>query len=168
MDFLNTPSPLRAEFFKDVDGQRDKVEIKIVGDPNSIIKKVTPEVVAQFPQEWEAYQKRQVHHPEPEVDGTSLLEVPGVDRNAAASLKMHGVRTAEELAALDEAQARALGLGGLTFWKAAKNLIKLHRLEKMEALLNAAPTAKAEPVETEPSEPIKRKPGRPPKTEEAA
>lgn len=153
MEFLNTPSPIRAEFFKDVDGQRDMVELKIVGDPNTLIKKVTPEIAGRFPREWESYQaKNEVIH----VDGTSLLEVPGVDRNAAATLRMHGVRTAEELAALDEAQARALGLGGLTFWKAAKNLIKLQRLEKMEALLEAAP------------EPEKRKPGRPPKTEEAA
>ena len=89
--------------------------------------------------------------------------MPGVDRNAAATLKMHGVRTAEELAALDEAQAKALGLGGLTFWKAAKNLIKLRRLEKMEAIM-AAHDKKDEP-ETPPAP----RRGRPPKnTEEAA
>lgn len=161
MEFLNTPSLLRAEFFKDVDGQRDMVELKIVGDPNTLIKKVTPELAGRFPREWEAYQaKNEVIH----VEGTSLLEVPGVDRNAAATLRMHGVRTAEELAALDEAQARALGLGGLTFWKAAKNLIKLQRLEKMEALMNA-PVPESSSFN---SAYEKRKPGRPPKTEETA
>lgn len=162
MDFLNTPSPLRAEFFKDADGQRDKVEIKIVGDPNSIIRKVTPEIVAQFPHEWEQYQKRQQTMPEPEAFGTSLLEVPGIDRNAAATLKMHGVRSVEELAALDEGKARSLGMSGLTFWKAANNLIKLRRLEKMEALL----AAQDKPAEAETPAPRR---GRPPKnTEEAA
>jgi hypothetical protein len=161
MDFLNTPSPLRAEFFKDVDGHRDMVELRIVGDPNTTIQKVTPELAGKFPREWESYQKKYAAESET-YHGTSILEVPGVDRNAAASLKMHGIRNAEELAALDEAQARALGMGGLTFWKAAKNLIKLQRLEKMEALLNApAPVVEAAP------EPEKRKPGRPPKTEEA-
>jgi hypothetical protein len=157
MDFLNAPSPLRAEFFKDVDGQRDMVELKIVGDPNTVIKKVTPELAGQFPREWEAYQKRIGDHQEEVVEGTSLLEVPGVDRNAAATLKMHKVRTAEELAALDEAQAKALGLGGLTFWKAAKNLIKLRRLEKMEAVL----AAHDKPEEAEPTPTPRR--GRPPK-----
>lgn len=159
MDFLNTPSPLRATFFKDADGQRDKVEIKVVGDPNTIIQKVTPEIVAQFPHEWEQYQARQERDPEPETYGTSLLEVPGIDRNAAATLKMHGVRNVEELAGLDEAKARSLGMSGLTFWKSANNLLKLRHLEKLQAVMDAH-EAKAEPE--------KRKPGRPPKTEEAA
>ena len=161
MDFLNTPSPLRAEFFKDVDGHRDMVELKIVGDPNTVILKATPELAGKYQREWESYQRKYASESET-YHGTSILEVPGVDRNAAATLKMHGIRNAEELAALDEAQARNIGMGGLTFWKAAKNLIKLQRLEKMEALLNApAPVVEAAP------EPEKRKPGRPPKTEEA-
>lgn len=155
MEFLNTPSPLRAEFFKDVDGHRDMVELKIVGDPNTLIKKVTPELAGQFPREWEAYQKKHQNEPET-VTGTPIMDVPGVDRNAAATLKMHGIRNAEELAALDEAQARNLGLGGLTFWKAAKLLIKAQQVEKLQALMDAAP------------EPEKRKPGRPAKTEDAA
>jgi hypothetical protein len=156
MDFLDKPSPLRASFYKDVDGQRDMIEIRIVGDPNTIIHKVKPEHVEQFPNEWNAYLKRQEREPEPEVEGTSLLDVPGIDRVAAAKLKMFQVRTAEELAALDEAQAKALGLGGITFWKAAKLLLRAQNAEKLQAMLEAAP------------EPEKRKPGRPPKTEEAA
>lgn len=159
MDFLDKPSPIRAEFFKDVDGQRDMVELKIVGDPNSLIKKVTPEIAGEFPREWEAYQKRQGSHTV-EIDGTSLLEVPGVDRNAATTLRMHGVRTAEELAALDEAQAKALGLGGVTFWKAAKLLVQVQQAEKFKALLGKAEVSEVVPE--------KRKPGRPPKIEDAA
>jgi hypothetical protein len=155
MDFLNKPSPLRATFYKDADGQRDLVEIRIVGDTNSLIQKVKPEHVDQFPNEWAAYQARQEREPEPETSGTSLLEVPGIDRVAAAKLKMFQVRNAEELAALDEGQARALGMSGLTFWKSAKQLIKLKQLEKLQAVMETAP------------EPEKRKPGRPPKTEEA-
>lgn len=158
MDFLNVPSPLRATFYKDPDGKRDLIEIRVVGDTNSIIHKVKPEHVEQFPREWEAYQLRQQREPEPEVNGTSLLEVPGIDRNAAAKLKMFHVRTAEELAALDEAQARALGMSGLTFWNAAKNLVKLRRLEKMQAVLDAHETKADEP---EPAQAPRR--GRPPK-----
>lgn len=155
MEFLNTPSPLRVTFFKHADGQRDMAEIKIVGDPNSVIKKVTPEVASQFPREWESYMQRQ---DSVVVEGTPLIEVPGIDRNAAANLKMQGVRVAEELAALDEAQAKALGLGGITFWKAAKNLIKLKQLEAMQSVMEAHQAKVA--ADDEP----KRR-GRPPKAD---
>ncbi len=153
MEFFDKPSPIRAYFYKDVDGKRDLCEIKVVADTlSSHIVKVTPEIAAQFPKDWEDYQNKTQETPTI-VDGTPLTEVPGVDRNAAVSLKMHGVRNAEELAGLDEAQARSLGLGGLTFWRAAQNLIKLRHLEAMQAVLDQAP---------------KRGPGRPPKTEEVS
>jgi len=157
MDQLNAPSPLRASFYKDPDGKRDLVEINIVGDPNTVIQKVTPDHISQFPREWEAYQARLDRNDEPEVYGTSLLEVPGIDRVAAAKLRMFEVRSAEELAGLDEAAAKRLGLGGLTFWKAAKNLIKLKQLEKMQAVLDAHDKPD-EPV----TPPVPRR-GRPPK-----
>jgi len=155
MQFLNTPSPMRVTFFKSEDGQRDMAEIKIVGDPNSMIKKVTPDIAGKFPREWEAYQSQ---HSDVMVEGTPLTEVPGIDRNAAANLKMQGVRVAEELAGLDEAQAKALGLGGITFWKAAKNLIKLKQLEAMQAVMDAH---QAKAVEEE----APKRRGRPPKAE---
>lgn len=155
MEFLNTPSPLRVTFFKSVDGQRDMAEIKIVGDPNTVVKRVTPDVAAKFPREWESYQNS---HDAVVIPGTPLTEVPGIDRNAAANLKMQGVRVAEELAALDEAQAKALGLGGITFWKAAKNLIRLKQLEAMQSVMDAHQAKVA--ADEEP----KRR-GRPPKTD---
>jgi hypothetical protein len=118
---------------------------------------VTPDVAAKFPREWESYQSS---NESIAIPGTPLTEVPGVDRNAAANLKMQGVRVAEELAALDEAHAKALGLGGITFWKAAKNLIKLKQLEAMQSVMEAHQAKVAAPVEDEP----KRR-GRPPKVD---
>lgn len=161
MDQLNTPSPLRASFYKDPDGKRDLVEIRVVGDPNTIVQKVTPDHISQFPREWEAYQARLHRDEEPEVYGTSLLEIPGVDRVAAARLKMFDVRSVEELAALDEAAVKRLGLGGLTFWKSAKMLLKAKQAEKLEALM--AKHDEPEPV----AAPAPRR-GRPPKTTEDA
>lgn len=140
---------VRAKFFKDDETGRDMVEIKIIGDPNSVIRKVEPEDVSKWPGEWVSYEQGKG---EIEVKGTSLTEIPGVDRNAAQRLKLHGVRTVEELAALDEAAAKSIGLGGLTWWKSANLLLKAKRAEALEAL-----TADAE---------VRRGPGRPRKEPE--
>ena len=152
MDSMNLPSAIRARFYTDEDRNRDMVELTIVGDPNSSKQKVTPELAAQYPREWENFQKGRGDHQI--VEGTTLTDVPGVDREAAIRLRMYGVRTAEELAGLDEGQAKALGLGGLTFWKSAKNLIKLRELEALQAVVE--------------DHKVKRGPGRPAKIEEAS
>lgn len=154
---LENTAKLRANFFKDVDGKQDLIEIVIIGDPNTLIKKVAPEHVKTFPREWEAYQSGQT---EIKVEGTPLTEVPGIDRNLALALKLKGVRTAEELAALDEAAAVSLGMNMRTFVSSAKNLVKVKAYEKQEAA-QAAMLAAAE--EDKPRR------GRPPKaTEEAS
>ena len=151
---LENTAKLRANFFKDVDGKQDLIEIVIIGDPNTLIKKVAPEHVKTFPREWEAYQSGQT---EIKIEGTPLTEVPGVDRNLALALKLKGVRTAEELAALDEAAATGLGMNMRTFDSSAKNLVKLKAYEKQEA----AQAAMLAAVEED-----KPRRGRPPKVEE--
>ena len=122
---------LRANFFKDVDGKQDLVEIVIIGDPNTLIKKVTTDHVKRFSREWEAYQSGQT---EVHVEGIPLTDVPGIDRSAALGLKLKGVRTAEELAALDEGAATGLGMNMRTFVNAAKNLVKLREYERLQAV----------------------------------
>lgn len=153
---LENTAKLRANFFKDVDGKQDLIEIVIIGDPNTLIKKVAPEHVKTFPREWEAYQSGQT---EIKVDGTPLIEVPGIDRNLALALKLKGVRTAEELAALDEAAATGLGMNMRTFVSSAKNLVKIKAYEKQEA----AQAAMLAAVEED-----KPRRGRPPKVEEVS
>ncbi len=132
---------LRAKFFKDDVINRDMVEISIIGDPNTLIQKVDPDHVRQFPREWESYKLGEA---EVKVHGIPLTDVPGVDRDAALALKLKGVRVAEELAGLDEAAAKALGMGGLTFWKAAKNLVKLREFEAMSEAPKRSRKAEAE------------------------
>ena len=148
---LSDTAKLRANFFKDVDGKQDLVEIVIIGDPNTLIKKVSPDHVRTFPREWEAYQSGQT---EIKIDGTPLTEVPGVDRNLALALKLKGVRTAEELAALDEAAATGLGMNMRTFVSSAKNLVKIKAYERQEAAQAAILAA---------AEEDKPRRGRPPK-----
>jgi hypothetical protein len=143
-------SKLRVKFFKD-EG-RDYAETTIIGDPNTLIEKVNEWHVKTFPREWEAYQRDggEVH-----VQGTPLTEVPGIDRNVALSLKLKGVRVAEELAALDDGAAQGLGMGMMTFIKSARLLMKAKAAEAQLEVIAAA-------------EQIKRGPGRPPKADTQA
>lgn len=121
-------SKIRAKFFKD--GAVDKVEISIVGDPNTWIGKVTPDHTTQFAAEWDAYSRGSESV---DVGGTALLDVPGITANMATALRLKGVRNAEELAALDDAAVRAIGMQGLSFRTAAKNLLAARELEELKA-----------------------------------
>lgn len=138
-------SRLRAKFFKDEDTAKDMIQISWVGEATSLIRKVTPADVNRFPSEWAAYESGQS---EVEVVGTPLTEVPGIDKNLAMGLRLKGVRTVEELAALDEAASKGLGMGIFTFSKSARNLLAARELEAMKAMQAEAPRR-----------------GRPPKTE---
>lgn len=116
----------RAKFFKDEVTGRPMVHIHAVGDPCDIIQKVEPRHIQRWPAEWKAFEEGQS---EPEIVGTPLMEVPGIDKDKAMQLKLKGVRTAEELAALDDAACNAVGMGTLTFRKIARLLIQTKKLE---------------------------------------
>ena len=115
---LNRPTNLRVEFFFDEDRGTELCKISKVGDYNDIIKKVTPELVQQWPREWDVYQKN-AGTKDTDIGGTPLRDVPGVDRDAASILRYNGVRNAEELAALEEQTARNLGMNFNEFRKSA-------------------------------------------------
>lgn len=134
---INKPvaNKVRGKFYKGDDG-RDYVHITILGDPCDVIHKVRPEHTMQFAAEWAAYQAGEA---EVQVDGTPLTDVPGIDKNMALAYRLKGIRTADELAALDEAAAQSLGLGGLTFWKSANLLMKVKKAEALEALAAERP-----------------------------
>lgn len=135
-----TPNVQRPTFF--YDGTRDMVEIVSITDNKAtVIKKVTPEVVAQFPREWEAYKEKR---PSTDVGGTPLTDVPGLDRNMIMVLSLRGIRNAEELAALPDSMCLQIGLGTLNAARTARLLIKANAMD---------------------AEPAKRGPGRPRKDE---
>lgn len=137
---------VRAHFFKD-DRNRDMVELKIVGDPNTLIRKVIPTDLQEWPGEWAAYQGGQDSI---DVGGTPLTEVPGITRDLATAYRLKGVRNAEELAALDDAAVKSLGMQGLAFRRTAQLLIKEKEADALKALTE-----------------VKRGPGRPPKAPDA-
>lgn len=147
---------VRAKFFKD--GDFDRVEISIVGDPNTFIKKVEPSDIKQFPLEWESYRagEREV-----EYGGTPLTDVPGVDPGKSVAYKLKGVHNAEMLAELTDAGCRNMGLGALSDRRGAQLLLKANEHDRLKA---AAPVVVAMPADQ------RRGPGRPPKakTDETA
>lgn len=129
------PSKVRAKFFKGETGL-DYVEISIVGDPNTVLRKVTPADTVTFAKEWDSYKSQSGELP---ISGTPLTEIPGIDNGVALGLRLKGVRTAEELAGLDETAAKALGMGIWTFCQTARNLLKLRELEAIQEVVAAAP-----------------------------
>lgn len=133
---------IRAMFFKD--GAFDCIEIKIVGDPNTVVRKARPEDIERFAAEWAAYNRGAETV---DVGGTPLTEVPGITAHMAAGYRLKGVRNVEELAALDDAATRSLGMNSIQFRKAAQLLLAAQELEELKA------------------EKVKRGPGRPPKAE---
>jgi hypothetical protein len=130
---------VRARFFKD--GAFNMVEISIIGDPNTIIRKVRPEDTQRFSADWNAFESGQG-----EIDpgGTPLTDVPGIDRSLALAFKLKGIRNAEELAALDEAAARALGMGGVTTWQTAKLLMQARQAEQIQTAVRRGRPPKAQ------------------------
>lgn len=109
---------VRARFYEHKG--KDFVELKIVGDPNTIMTRATPAHVKDFPNEWRAYQEGKS---EPEIEGTPLTEIPGVNDDMAMAYRLKGVRTAEEFAALSDAAVKSFGTGALTLRQAAQHML---------------------------------------------
>lgn len=107
-----------ANFFRSED--RDMVEITVIGDKNSFITKVDDSHKRRFPLEWDAFENG-----DGKVDygGTPLTEVEGIDAGFAASLALKGIHNAEGLAGLNDAAAKALGMGIVTLRKKAQALL---------------------------------------------
>ena len=115
----------KATFFKD--GNKDMVRIDIIGDPCAPVTKVTAELVAEYPAEWEAYQNGQDL---PTPVGTPLTEIPGFTKQLETFYKMHGIFVCEQLVEANDMVCQKLGMGARAFRKSADNLIKAAAYEK--------------------------------------
>ena len=51
---LEGPGNVRAKFYFDEIHNREMCKIWVVGDNGDLLKKVTPELIAQWPNEWES------------------------------------------------------------------------------------------------------------------
>jgi hypothetical protein len=123
---------IKAKFFKE--GNTDCVEVAIIGDPNIYHGRATPQDVARFPKEWEAYQAG-LDLPTPE--GTPLTDIPGFTQELERMYKMYGIHVVEQLATASDIAIQKLGIGSVTFRKHAQNLLSARMWEKAQAAQEA-------------------------------
>jgi hypothetical protein len=121
-----------ARFFKG-EADQDLVEISFVGSKDTLVKKVTPQHMAAFREEWNAYCDGRP--PEPRK-GTPLTDVRGLDALRSDQFIRQNVHTAEELAALNDIQCQQLGHGTLVARKEARELLRMRGEQAATTALN--------------------------------
>jgi hypothetical protein len=119
--------PQHGRFFRD--GERDFVEISFTGVKDTVIRKVSPDLMAQFSEAWASYCDGT---PMKQRPGTPLTDLAGVDELRAQNYISRNVHNVEELAALHDGQCQNLGHGTLTLRKAARDLLELRKFQETE------------------------------------
>ena len=117
-------SNIRIEIFAGENGSPDLVEIRRVGDFNTVLYKVSEKedfLKENFPVEYQAYTKGTVGKVRPK--GTPLTELKGVGTRKENALVQQDVNTVEELADLSDASVGALGAGPVDLRKKARDYI---------------------------------------------
>lgn len=109
----------QPRFFKK-DG-KDFVEISFLGTKDTLVKKVTPDIMAKFQAEWNAYCDGR---PLERRKGTPLTELPEITEQMAEDFVRRNLHTLEELAVLNDHQCQALGHGLITLRKKALALVQ--------------------------------------------
>lgn len=127
-------SNVRAEFYRVKEAVW--IKIKIVGDPNEVERPVRDEDKARFPREWATFEAGQ---PASEPDGIPLTELEDITDQIAAAYRAKGVRTVEELAAIDDGALRGLGTGSLTNRTAARAYMAERQGAAIAAIVAEAP-----------------------------
>jgi len=116
-------SNLRIEFIDNDDGP-DLVEVRRVGDMNTVIYKVSEKLgflEEHFPLELAAYQKTGAT--EIRAKGTPLTDIKGLGKRRASTLEKQDVKTVEQLAELSDASINSLGAGMVDLRKKARDHI---------------------------------------------
>ena len=116
-------SNLRIEFIDNDDGP-DLVEVRRVGDANTVIYKVSEKLdwlEEHFPLELAAYQKTGAT--EIRAKGPPLTDIKGLGTRRASTLEKQDVKTVEQLAELSDASINSLGAGMVDLRKKARDHI---------------------------------------------
>ena len=116
-------SNLRIEFIDNDDGP-DLVEVRRVGDANTVIYKVSEKLdwlEEHFPLELAAYQKTGAT--EIRAKGTPLTDIKGLGKRRASTLEKQDVKTVDQLADVSDAAINSLGAGMVDLRKKARDHI---------------------------------------------
>ena len=119
---------LRANFYKSDKGI-DLVELKLIGDPNTVIYRVKDkeeQFIEQFPKEYAEYFKVKPTKKTPKATPLNVLKDLG--KRKVDVLKLEGIKSVEELASLSDGACHGLGKGTLDLRKMAKE----HLAEKYD------------------------------------
>jgi|TARA_R110000744_G_scaffold190849_2_gene310045 hypothetical protein len=117
-------SNIRIELFAGENGSPDLVEIRRVGDFNTVLYKVSEKedyLKENFPVEYAAYKEGVRGKVRPK--GTPLTELRGVGARKENVLIHQDVNTVEELADLSDASVGSLGAGTVDLRKKARDYI---------------------------------------------
>lgn len=136
----------RAHFYKDENG-RDMVEISFVGQKDTVVHYVSPQHMAQYKREWDAYCDKQ---PLELRRGTPLSEL--FDEKSESKYVAVNIHNLEELAALNDLQCQGVGRGTMTDRENAQRKLAQNQYEeevarrrKIDELVAPLSTAAAAP-----------------------
>jgi len=119
---------IRVEFISGEDGSPDLIEIRRVGDPDTVLYKVSEKIEwlkENFPKEIAAYQKNGSGASSGKFKplGTELTVLKGVGNRRAKVLINQDVSTVEQLSELSDASVSSLGAGTVDLRKQARDYL---------------------------------------------
>jgi|TARA_R100000329_G_scaffold146432_1_gene132936 hypothetical protein len=112
----------RINIFRDPTNKFDLVEIKLIGDPNSVIYKMKEkeaEIKDEFPNEYNAYYKNKATVKKE----TPLSKLKSINRNKKKFFEMEGITSIEQLSQLSDGACHGLGKDVLDHRKEAKRFL---------------------------------------------
>lgn len=136
----------QPRFYKD--GGKDFVEISFLGTKDTLIKKVTPDIMAKFRDAWNAYCDGK---PMEKRKGTPLTALPEINEQMAEEFVRRNLHTLEELAVLTDHQCQGLGHGLITLRRKAIAMVQQREFAERDKAHKAitAQNVKAAPVPDE-------------------
>ena len=119
---------IRVEFIPGENGSPDLIEIRRVGDPDTVLYKVSEKIEwleENFPKEIAAYQKNGGGASSAKIkpSGTLLTALKGVGNRRAKILINQNVSTVEQLSELSDASVGSLGAGTVDLRKQARDYL---------------------------------------------
>ena len=134
----------QPRFYKD--GGKDFVEISFLGTKDTLIKKVTPDIMAKFRDAWNAYCDGK---PMEKRKGTPLTALPEINEQMAEEFTRRNLHTLEELAVLTDHQCQGLGHGLITMRRKAIALVQQRDFAEKDRAHKAITSAVVKPAPEE-------------------